>query len=438
MRLYLLSVIVIVSAVLVGCKDETWEREVPETVEYGTISLSNLSLELSGISFAKSEQPEIEVKDFVLEIKRISQNTLAIDPFYYGDINENPTISLPTGSYVINVKGGTLQNAAFDSPYYEGTSEEFTIEPNSVTEPGTIICNVANVAVQVVIENNLYDMIDDIASTSVTVYYDPEYPLVFGVDDLYYRNHTGREGYFEWHGTTMVATFVTSIDGVEFSDIKTLTPLEKGQCRIISYSIKEAESGTGSAAPDIVIDVAVDEKPLTDIVFSDDDTPYEGEITRPGDDDTTGDGSGDDDPKDNPDIEAKIEFSSDDINLDELNDAELMSTAVLKITATAGIEKLEVEIGSEKGTAQGVLADVEIPPYFDLAALNPGEKLFDTFTGFGFIPEDGIIKGKTELPFDITRFLELMPALGSDELKWFIVTVTDSKGNSNSVTLKFK
>lgn len=438
MRLYLLGVIAIVSAVLSGCKDETWEREVPETVEYGTVSFAKLNLEITGISLAKSSQDEIEVKDFILEIRKVSQNTLAADPLVFGELANNSSFSLPTGNYVINVRGGVLKNAAFDSPYYEGVSEEFTIEPNSVTEVGTIVCNVANVAVQIVIEDNLLNKIDDISSTSVTVYYDPEYPLVFDADDIYYKNNAGREGYFEWHGTTMVAMFSTFIEGTEFTDIKTLSPLEKGQCRVISYSIKEAESGTGTTLPEIIIDVAVDEKPLTDIVIPDDDTPFEGDIFRPGDDDNTDTGSGDDNPGNTPEVEAKIEFSSNDIDLTGLNDAELMSTAVLKIKATAGIEKLEVEIGSEKGTAQGVLEDVEIPPYFDLADLKPGEKLFNTFTDFGFIPEDGIIRGKTELPFDITRFLELMPALGSDELKWFIVSVTDSRGNFKSVTLRFK
>lgn len=130
-------------------------------------------------------------------------------------------------------------------------------------------------------------------------------------------------------------------------------------------------------------------------------------------------------------VEGQIKIESASLSFDEPNIPAAGMDGKVDITATNGIEKLEVEISTDSEEFAAAVSDL-LPLKFDLA--HPESEDVAVKLGSLFPIRDEVI-GKTELPFDITQFIPLLVAYTGEHN--FIITVTDQTGSSESKTLTF-
>jgi len=104
----------------------------------------------------------------------------------FGSVTAMPdTIELETGDYYVEAHSDNNLPAAFENPYYHGSSETFTIG-NNTHHTVTVTCTLANTIVSVQYSQNIRDLFTDY-STTVASSLDS---LVFGKDET-------RLGYFQ-------------------------------------------------------------------------------------------------------------------------------------------------------------------------------------------------------------------------------------------------
>jgi len=99
--------------------------------------------------------------------------------------------------------------------------------------------------------------------------------------------------------------------------------------------------------------------------------------------------------------------------------------ARIRVAAPAGIRSFVVEIVSEKVLTPEVLESVGLRSKFDLT--QPAE-LQEMLEALGF-PTGDKVTGRTEVSFDITQFMGLIPLLGNGDSD-FRLTVTDAEGQT--------
>ena len=451
---------------LTGCiKDETWNGREDETRRYGKISLADLNIRIAGLS-ASTEgrtEEEVELTDFVIEIHDSETHEAVEDPMSYGEVLKHESLSLPVGNYIVSVSGGNNEKAAFESPFYEGESDVFKIEPNKETVVDTIECMVGNVAVVVRIDDRLHGQIDDIANTRVTVYNHEEYPLVYSHKHIYHKtNQHGQTGYFEHSANTMVAIFESVINGTEVTMRKNLTSLEKGQYRVITYSPKETGTepspGNGNVSPGISVDVTIEDGDIDIIKVKPEDPGTAGDpedpdwdIKRPGWDDNTG-GSENDPGQDNPDNPGdqdnpnepavpdqpetpvntvQIGYSKD---IDPAKENPVLDNGDYTVTISSEnvIEKLLITITSTNSDFEDTVKDGGLDE-FDL--LHPTSQQEEMFAALDF-PCGKSMQGKTKIDVALSA---LIPMLGVfDGLHTFNLVVTDALGFQKKITIKFR
>ena len=104
--------------------------------------------------------------------------------------------------------------------------------------------------------------------------------------------------------------------------------------------------------------------------------------------------------------------------------------ARIRVTAAAGISSFLVEIISEEVLTPEVLGSVGLTSLFDLT--QPGERN-DTLQGLGF-PTGDAVTGHTEVSFDISQFMGLIPLLGNGDSD-FKLTVTDKEGQTSIASI---
>lgn len=437
---YLISLLGSVALLLSSCAENSQQILLED--DFGTLSLTGLNIEINGFSSVSSRAIEVDYDKFIIEIYSDGQTVPVIEPITYSQALTMETVSLPVGVYHAVVKGGSGAQSAFDDPYYVGESEPFAIESKKITVVPVIECELLSLAVRVVIDDKLLEMIDNLNQTSVEAYNDVENSLTFGKDQFRYGNSTGADGYFLDNGNALITIFNTIIGDNEVTMQYNIPNARKGTLYIVTYSATgsgiKPNPGTGTPSAGFTIDVTVTQRDLSFTIDGEADSTIDpSEVVRPGDDDETDklpNNPGNEDPghEDN-----SIRFESSTLSLDDMNQAsefgENLKPAVLEIYADNGIANLYVTINSDAVLTPEVLSEVNLTTNFDLA--NPAtEKMREIFISLGFVTEDGV-KGKTQVDFDITTFMPLIPALGTGESD-FIIEVVDQKGNRKSVTLR--
>jgi len=99
--------------------------------------------------------------------------------------------------------------------------------------------------------------------------------------------------------------------------------------------------------------------------------------------------------------------------------------ARVRIAAPAGIRSFMVKIVSEKVLTPEVLESVGLRSEFDLT--QPAD-LQEMLEALGFPTGDAVVD-RTEVSFDITQFMGLIPLLGNGDSD-FVLTVTDNEGQT--------
>ena len=345
----------------------------------------------------------------------------------YGQMPEIVPLAAGDG-YVVKVKSHDVEKAAWEQPYYYGESKTFTIEKNKITEVGTVTAEFKSIKVTVEFSDALKAIVDD--DVKVVIEANDEGLITFTKKEV----EDGSAAYFEAvdGSTTMVAHFIGSISGNAIDNKVPFTDVTAGQHRIVRYGIQigpDVPEPDGSITPGgISLDTEIVEVDIDGNTTVKD--PNIDPSGRPGYEDSEKPGPDDPTPP-TPGGEAAT-FKSETLDTEGgINySKDWVGDAIVTIDCPEGFAKLEVVIDSE-GLTPDVLEGVGLAKEFDLA--NPGS-LAEGLEGLGFPIGDAVL-GKTTVDFNITDFVPLLNIYpGKSD---FIITVTDSKGATSTLTLKF-
>lgn len=406
-----------------ACHSEKMETGTTDVT--GQLSLASMKMEvdLKVDTVYPQSRAGVDVSNFLLTIKN-SQGE-QVEQYTYSEMPE--IISLPVGTYTVVASSAEAATNGFDVPFYTGSTEQFTIKENELTEVSALTCRLANVMISVEYDEELRKLMGEDVVTTVKI----------GDNSLDIPSSETRKAYLIAPASagSMDITLKGTIDGESVTEVKRVENVQAGQYNIIKYVLSPVDDGNNSVGGNLNIAINID----SSMTSSDetvgvnpgeepgiDDFPTDGG-EEPGDGDGDGgDESGSD--QNMPTIEGtsfnKVPFDIDNDRLTISGAAELQVT----IGAPNGIANLFVEIISETLD----VSEVRLPKSFDLAY--PGENS-DALSGLGFPVGDKVI-GQTEVLFDISNFTILLPTFkGNHDFK---IRVVDSKGLEETKTLKLK
>ena len=407
----------------VSCSETS---DAPVTGATGTLSLKSMGVSVDTSTEVHSRAGEIDLNPFLVTIVPVSGEGTPTT-YTYGTMPE--VLTLPLGDYRVDVESHRVEKAAWDAPYYKGSSAVFKIEDNKVTEIGVISCKFASLKVTVAYTDQLKALLG--SDVTVNVEANDEGSLIYTPEET-------RAGYFEVieGSTTLAATFAGTVDGAYSTNVKTFTGVKPGVHYILTYSVKAGPTPpdqTGSVNPGIEIDSQLSEENVTGSVDPGDD-PLLPDGDRPGQKPDTPT------PPDvpNPPVgEETISFLNPDGS--DFDSAKTYTAStwtgdfIVNIKADDGIAHLLVKIDSD-GLTKDFLQSVMLDDEFDLAY--PGD-LSEGLGGLGFPIGDQVVN-QTSVDFNITQFIPMIPIVpGGITYANFIITVTDNKGIQKAMTLKF-
>lgn len=350
----------------------------------------------------------IDTKDFIVTVYDNKTGAIALDVnkadavYEYGNMPE--IVALYTGEYYIVASSlREMPAAAWETPYYQGTSEVFTIKKSSVTQLADINCTQENVKVTVSYTEKLQKELTS-------------YHAVIALSSnenahLDFDKTAALAGYFKPEKLIAVLNG-ERYDGEIIRARVDLDSIKPGQHQNIEFDVTYSSM---QLTIHVNTDVDVIDK---DIVVPPDDDPVEDPDTIPVD------------PTPGPPSEA-ISIMGRGFDIDNAIEFAVGETkeVVVDINATHQIYNLWVEIESEFLTEEE-LGSLGIPKKFNLGDLTPALKAAFGAEGLGLI--DGDVRGKTSLVFDISKFTALLLQAGTHK---FIITVDDYENSSLTKTL---
>ena len=462
----------------------------------GQVSLSQLSIKVnvSDIEMGSRAANVEDLSKYTINIKRVNRaSDEGNQSFLYGDMPE--LIALPVGNYVVEAYNAEEQVAAFDAPYFQGESNQFTVKANDIVTVDPIVCTLTNVKVSIDYTDELRAHMSDV---TVTVTVAESETLDFAGDET-------RSGYFKYveGNTTIAATFNGKVDGFEVSDYRVLTnAVAPGYHHTITFSLKDTPTppdeygsigDTGISLYSTVprVDVNGDIDP-GDEELIEPDAPKEYLTVG-----TTAVNCGCDASQSNVQVKSSDAWTAEGsaswctvtktesgmtvavaANSDANNDRTATITVTMgKLTATIAVTQakyteapqgpvidasnfdlvngnyntdfdasnhpasLTVDAPNKiarfvidiESTDDGFKTDLAALQHFDIA--NP-DGLESTLDPLGLIYGDQV-KGQTRVKFDITRFMGMLNSFTGSTNR-FKITVTDEAGGESTVTLIIK
>ncbi|MCM1005183.1 MAG: DUF4493 domain-containing protein [Prevotella sp.] len=363
---------------------------------------------------------QVNVGEFLVTVT--STNGIAE---YAGTYAEMPEIlTLPVGDYKVTVKSPSNPDAAWESPYYEGT-QSFSVKEDEVTFVEEVVCRIANVKVTVIYDAGLLPYMEDDCKVTVQT------GMGGRLEYAKYETRSGNFRYVEGEGSaTLVATFTGTVDENYEENLRTYTDVAPGNHYIITYSIKTPDGQepdmAGTISPSITVEASVEVVDMNvnididDDILADTDRPTQG--NRPGE--------GDDPNPPTPPVEKKApqitasilgepaEFDTPITVVDGMKDIIIK----VKSEAEGGFTAFTIDIDSDK--LSPLLPEVGLATHLDF--VNPGVLKQTLENNFGFATEIG---GRTEVEYDISDFVPLLGIYGAGDHK-FIVTVSDANGTT--------
>lgn len=429
-------------------KEAPFSAESQEGV--GRILVSSLSIDVKSEEVAvRSASTVPSTKDFSIEFYKTSDPETVVKKYEkYSSMPE--VISLAAGEYIIKaVYGGTYgtngETAAFDKPYYIGTSDPFTVVAEQINQaPKTIVCKLANVRVSVIFDDNLKAAMSSNSKVSVKI----------GQSNVldFYPSQNGSNianGYFRFNenDAVLTATFSGKINGENVEETKTYNKIKEGLYYKITFRLHTFDpNDPGDIVPDenggLNVDASVtyteyednnNLNPGEESYMEDDMRPQEGE--DPG----TGDEPGQDDPSGDDVIDPSIEgpqiTASEGVNLEGVNDVATLTSCVLYIHCDAGIKEFVVDIDSPDlvKDLQGMSGWTSSAGHLDL--INPEDKK-DFLTSLLGREVGECLIGEKDMDFDITMFLTMLGSFKG--VHKFNVTVKDLNNKTSFASLQLE
>jgi len=413
-----------------ACHSEKMETGATDVT--GQLSLASMKMEvdLKVDTVYPQSRAGVDVSNFLLTIKN-SQGE-QVEQYTYSEMPE--IISLPVGTYTVVASSAEAATNGFDVPFYTGSTEQFTIKENELTEVSALTCRLANVMISVEYDEELRKLMGEDVVTNVKI----------GDNSLDIPSSETRKAYLIAPASagSMDITLKGTIDGESVTEVKRVDNVQAGQYNIIKYVLNSVDDGTNSnvggnlniainidssmTSSDETVGVNPGEEPGID------DFPTDGG-EEPGDGD--GDGGDESGSEQNMPTIVGTDFNGKpfDISKDVLTVTKGQSVPLsVTLLAPNKMAHVYVTIDSETLT-EDVLVGVNLAKNFDLA--EPGD-LEAGLKGLGF-PTGTDVIGKEEIPFDITQFTSLLGIYGAANHN-FIIRVVDQQGLEVTETLKIK
>lgn len=412
-----------------ACHSEKMETGTTDVT--GQLSLASMKMEvdLKVDTVYPQSRAGVDVSNFLLTIKN-SQGE-QVEQYTYSEMPE--IISLPVGTYTVVASSAEAATNGFDVPFYTGSTEQFTIKENELTEVSALTCRLANVMISVEYDEELRKLMGEDVVTTVKI----------GDNSLDIPSSETRKAYLIAPASagSMDITLKGTIDGESVTEVKRVENVQAGQYNIIKYVLSPVDDGNNSVGGNLNIAINIDSS-----MTSSDETVGVNPGEEPGIDDFPTDGGeepgdGDGDGGDESGSEQNMptivgtDFNGKpfDISKDVLTVTKGQSVPLsVTLLAPNKMAHVYVTIDSETLT-EDVLVGVNLAKNFDLA--EPGD-LEAGLKGLGF-PTGTDVIGKEEIPFDITQFTSLLGIYGAANHN-FIIRVVDQQGLEVTETLKIK
>lgn len=412
-----------------ACHSEKMETGATDVT--GQLSLASMKMEvdLKVDTVYPQSRTGVDVSNFLLTIKN-SQGE-QVEQYTYSEMPE--IISLPVGTYTVVASSAEAATNGFDVPFYTGSTEQFTIKENELTEVSALTCRLANVMISVEYDEELRKLMGEDVVTTVKI----------EDNSLDIPSSETRKAYLIAPASagSMDITLKGTIDGESVTEVKRVENVQAGQYNIIKYVLSPVDDGNNSVGGNLNIAINVDSS-----MTSSDETVGVNPGEEPGIDDFPTDGGeepgdGDGDGGDESGSEQNMptivgtDFNGNtfDISKDVLTVTKGQSVPLsVTLLAPNKMAHVYVTIDSETLT-EDVLVGVNLAKNFDLA--EPGD-LEAGLKGLGF-PTGTDVIGKEKIPFDITQFTSLLGIYGAANHN-FIIRVVDQQGLEVTETLKIK
>lgn len=410
-----------------ACHSEKMETGATDVT--GQLSLASMKMEvdLKVDTVYPQSRAGVDVSNFLLTIKN-SQGE-QVEQYTYSEMPE--IISLPVGTYTVVASSAEAATNGFDVPFYTGSTEQFTIKENELTEVFALTCRLANVMISVEYDEELRKLMGEDVVTNVKI----------GDNSLDIPSSETRKAYLIAPASagSMDITLKGTIDGESVTEVKRVDNVQAGQYNIIKYVLNSVDDGTNSnvggnlniainidssmTSSDETVGVNPEEEPGID------DFPTDGG-EEPGDGDGDSDGDGEGGITSDINITGK-KLGDSSFDIDQTQTITGATTLIVGIEAPAGIQNLKVKITSAgnddfNGIGEGL-------GEFDLAhsdSMNENAQAMIPVLG---LPIDDAVLNQPNLDFNISKFTSMLA--GFEGTHTFKITVTDNQGKTESKSL---
>lgn len=212
--------IVILVMTLSGCDDPQYPTS---NFDDGTLALSDFTLTVSS-----DEETAVDVSHFVVNVFDEHTGDLAAT-WTYDKVPEY--VELPEGMYVVEAYNAEVQPAAWDAPYYYG-STQVRVYGKEATVVAPLQCSLANVKVDVSYTDAFRAAMGDDVTVKVEVQQGAS--LDFVPDET-------RSAYFEAGATTLVATLTGTVGGVGTMIRQVLTDISAGRHYQVTFALDDEQ-----------------------------------------------------------------------------------------------------------------------------------------------------------------------------------------------------
>lgn len=409
-----------------ACHSEKMETGATDVT--GQLSLASMKLEvdLKVDTVYPQSRAGVDVSNFLLTIK----NSLGeqVEQYTYSEMPE--IISLPVGTYTVVASSAEAATNGFDVPFYTGSTEQFTIKENELTEVSALTCRLANVMISVEYDEELRKLMGEDVVTTVTIK-EKTQDMIIKEYSLDIPSSETRKAYLIAPASVspMDITLKGTIDGEFVTEVNRVDEVQAGQYNIIKYTLSPVDDGNNSVGGNLNIAINIDSS-----MTSSDETVGVNPGEEPGIDDFPTDGGeepGDGDGDGEGGITSDISITGNDLggspfDIDQTQTITGATTLIVGIEAPAGIQNLKVTILSDNEDFGSIGASFGT---FDLA--NPGDK--ESMIAELELPYGTAVKDKTELDFYISTFTSLL--IPFDGTHTFNIAVTDNQGKTESKSL---
>lgn len=405
-----------------ACHSEKMETGATDVT--GQLSLASMKLEvdLKVDTVYPQSRAGVDVSNFLLTIKN-SQGE-QVEQYTYSEMPE--IISLPVGTYTVVASSAETATNGFDVPFYTGSTEQFTIKENELTEVSALTCRLANVMISVEYDEELRKLMGEDVVTTVKI----------GDNSLDIPSSETRKAYLIAPASagSMDITLKGTIDGESVTEVKRVENVQAGQYNIIKYVLSPVDDGNNSVGGNLNIAINIDSS-----MTSSDETVGVNPGEEPGIDDFPTDGGeepGDGDGDGEGGITSDISITGKDLgkspffDIDQTQTITGATTLIVGIEAPAGIQNLKVAISSDNEEFNGIGEGLG---EFDLAhsdSMNEDAQAMLPILG---LPIDDAVLNQTNLDFNISKFTSMLA--GFKGTHTFKITVTDNQGKTESKSL---